>query len=135
MIAARAGDGRFAPFRFPIDPARRAGASAGGGDDPAAWLKDVTPFVLRDPDLFRARKPHALHTQAYAADFNEVKAIGPATSSTRTHAQTAAANYWGLTNPTATMASASARSRTPRAAASPTTRGRSRARTRTSPTR
>ena len=47
----------------------------------------------------------ALHSRAYAADFNEVKEIGSAASATRTPAQTAAANYWGLTNATATMAS------------------------------
>jgi hypothetical protein len=34
-----------------------------------------------------------------------VKAIGSATSSTRTPDQTAVANYWGLSNATATMAS------------------------------
>ena len=73
--------------------------------DPGAWLKDVTPFVLRDPDLFRGRAPHHLRSRAYAADFNEVKEIGSATSTTRTADQTAAAKYWGLTNATATMAS------------------------------
>jgi hypothetical protein len=110
MIAARAGDGRFpvAPpplFTFPIgtDPGEWRPTSS--ASDPAAWLKDVTPFVLRDPDLFRSRPPHALHTRAYAADYNEVKEIGSATSATRTIDQTAAAQYWGLTNPTATIAS------------------------------
>jgi hypothetical protein len=73
--------------------------------DSGAWLKDVTPFVLRDPDLFRGRAPHPLGSRAYAADFNEVKAVGSATSTTRTPDQTAAANYWGVTNATATMAS------------------------------
>jgi hypothetical protein len=107
MLAARAGDGRFGPFRF-------AESTLPGGwrlippatvTDPGAWLKDVTPFVLRDPDLFRGRAPHDLGSRAYAADFNEVKAVGRATDSTRTLDQTAAAQYWGLTNATATMAS------------------------------
>ena len=62
--------------------------------------------MLRDPDLFRSRKPNALHTKAYADDYDEVKAIGRATGSTRTQAQTDAASYWGLTNATATVASA-----------------------------
>jgi hypothetical protein len=109
MIAARAGDGRFpAPpfFTFPVGTLPGEWRPTSGVNDPAAWLKDVRPFVLRDPDLFRARKPHALHTKAYADDYNEVKAIGRATGSTRTQAQTDAANYWGLTNPTATIASA-----------------------------
>ena len=109
MIAARAGDGRFpvAPFfTFPVGTLPGEWRPTSGVNDPAAWLKDVTPFVLRDPDLFRVRPPHALHTRAYAVDFNEVKEIGSASSTTRTSDQTAAAQYWGLTNPTATIASA-----------------------------
>ena len=113
LLAARAGDGRFGPFRF-------AESTLPGGwrlvppatvTDPGAWLKDVTPFVLRDADLFRGRPPHRLGSRAYAADFNEVKAIGSATSTTRTADQTAAAEYWGLINATATMASMTPRSR------------------------
>jgi hypothetical protein len=107
MLAARAGDGRFGPFRF-------AESTLPGGwrlvppatvTDPGAWLKDVTPFVLRNRDRFRGRAPHRLRSRAYAVDFNEVKAIGRATDSTRTPDQTAAAQYWGTTNATATMAS------------------------------
>ena len=107
LLAARAGDGRFGPFRF-------VESSLPGGwrlvppatvTDPGAWLKDVTPFVLRDPDRFRGRAPHRLGSRAYAADFNEVKAVGRATGSTRTPDQTAAAEYWGLTSATATIAS------------------------------
>jgi PAP2 superfamily len=107
LLAARAGDGRFGLFRF-------AESTLPGGwrlvppatvTDPGAWLKDVTPFVLGDPDRFRGRAPHRLGSRAYAADFNEVKALGRATGSTRTPEQTAAAEYWGTTNATATMAS------------------------------
>ena len=108
LIAERAGDGRFpaAPFyTFPVGTLPGEWRPTTGVNDPAAWLKDVRPFVLRDPDLFRARKPYALTTKAYADDFNEVKEIGSATSTTRTADQTAAAQYWGLTNPTATLAS------------------------------
>jgi hypothetical protein len=73
--------------------------------DPGAWLKDVEPFVLRDPDLFRGQAPYKLGSRAYAVDFNEVKSIGSATSSIRKPEQTASANYWGLSNATATLAS------------------------------
>jgi hypothetical protein len=61
--------------------------------------------VLRDPDLFRGRAPYGLDSPEYAADFNEVKTIGSANSPIRMLDQTAAANYWGLSNATATMAS------------------------------
>jgi hypothetical protein len=107
MLAARAVDGRFGPFRF-VQSTLPGGwrlVPPATATDPGAWLKDVTSFVLRDPDLFHGRAPHALGSRAYAADFNEVNAIGRATSTSRTADQTAAANYWGLTNATATMAS------------------------------
>ena len=107
LLAARAGDGRFGPFRFSESIAVGAWrlVPPATATDPGAWLKDVTPFVLRDPDRFRGRPPHRLGSRAYAADLNEVKAIGRATDSTRTPDQTAAAEYWGTTNATATMAS------------------------------
>ncbi|HZN88072.1 MAG TPA: vanadium-dependent haloperoxidase [Thermoleophilaceae bacterium] len=105
MLAARVGDGRFGSFLFPVGSLPGEWRPTSGTNDPGAWLKDVTPFVLRDPDLFRGRPPHDLGSRAYAADFNEVKAIGSALGSTRTPDQTAAAQYWGLTNATATMAS------------------------------
>ena len=107
MLAARAGDGRFGPFRFAEStlPGEWRLVPPATVTDPGAWLKDVTPFVLRDPDLFRGQGPHKLGSRAYAADFNEVKALGAANSAIRTPAQTAAANYWGLSNATSTMAS------------------------------
>ena len=106
MIAARAGDGRFGSFLFAVGSLPGEWRpTTGTATDPGAWLKDVTPFVLRDPDLFRGRAPYNLDSPKYAADFNEVKTIGSATSTTRTPDQTAAANYWGVGNATATMAS------------------------------
>ena len=106
LLAARAGDGRFpaVPFTFPVGFGPGEWRPTSGVNDPAAWLKDVRPFVLRDPDLFRARRPHALHTRAYAADFDEVKELGSATSATRTADQTFAARFWGAGNATATIA-------------------------------
>ena len=61
--------------------------------------------MLRDPDLFRARAPHGLRTRAYAADFNEFKAVGSVGSAVRSPGQTAIAQYWGLTNATGTISS------------------------------
>ena len=107
LLAARAGDGRFGPFRFPESTLTSAWRLVPPATvtDPGAWLKDVRPFVLRNPDRFGGRPPRRLRSRAYAADFNEVKAIGRATGSTRTTDQAAAAMYWGTTNATATMAS------------------------------
>ena len=105
LLAAREGDGRFGSFLFPVGSLPGEWRPTMGVSDPGAWLKDVRPFVLRDPDLFRGRAPYDLGSRAYAADFNEVKELGSATSTIRTPEQTAAAQYWGLTNATATMAS------------------------------
>jgi hypothetical protein len=105
MLAARTGDGRFGTLTFTPGTMPGEWRPTSGAIDPGAWLQGVTPFVLPDPDRFRGRGPNALHTRAYAADFNEVKAIGRATGSTRTPDQTVAAQYWGQGNATATMAS------------------------------
>jgi hypothetical protein len=105
LLAARAGDGRFGSFRFTVGTLPGQWRPTSGVNDPFAWLKDVRPFVLRDPDLFQGRAPHALSSRAYAADFNEVKAVGSVDSKVRTDEQTAAAEYWGLTNATATVSS------------------------------
>ncbi len=105
LLADRVGDGRFGPFRFSVGTLPGEWRPTAGVNDPLAWLEDVRPFVLRDPDLFRARAPHGLGTRAYAADFNEVKAVGSTVSDVRTDGQTAAARYWGLTNATGTISS------------------------------
>ena len=105
LLEARAGDGRFGPFRFTVGTLPGEWRPTSGVNDPFAWVKDVRPFVLRNPDRFRGRRPHALRKRAYAADFNEVKAVGSAASTVRTPGQTAIAKYWGLTNPAATMSS------------------------------
>jgi hypothetical protein len=105
LLAERAGDGRFGPFRFAVGTLPGEWRPTAGVNDPLAWLKDVRPFVLRSPDLFRGRPPHGLGTRAYAADFSEVKALGSAVSAVRSADQTAAAQYWGLSNATGTISS------------------------------
>jgi hypothetical protein len=48
----------------------------------------LTPFALDSKDQFRAPGPDALDSTEYAAEFNEVKAIGSLTSTLRTADQT-----------------------------------------------
>ena len=55
---------------------------------------DLTPFALTSPDQFRPAGPPALDSAAYATAFNEVKALGSATGSTRTAEQTEIARFW-----------------------------------------
>jgi hypothetical protein len=101
MIAARPPLG--GTFRFPV------GSGIGVWrpvlpmfvNDPNAWLKDLTPFLIEDPSQFRSRGPLALTSRRYAHEFDEVKALGSLTSSERTADQAHAARYWAE-NPPAT---------------------------------
>ena len=103
MIAARTDDGRFGAYRFPV------GTGAGQWrpvlpafvNDPFAWLKDVKPFLIKSGTQFRSHGPAPLESKRYAREFNEVKSLGSATSTTRSADQTLAARYWAE-NPPAT---------------------------------
>jgi uncharacterized protein (TIGR03118 family) len=54
----------------------------------------VTPFALDSGSQFRPGPPPALASAAYAAAFNEVKALGRADSTARTPQQTEVARFW-----------------------------------------
>jgi hypothetical protein len=100
MLANRAGDGRFGAPGFPFP------ASPGPGEwrpnpvnDPNAWVRNVRPFTLPTSDYFQTSGPPLPLTSAqYTAEFNEVKAKGRATGSTRTAAETSLA-YWTAGHP------------------------------------
>lgn len=68
--------------------------------DPAAWVRDAKPFLVESATQFRTHGPLPLTSAAYAAEFDEVKAIGSLTSTTRKPAQSHAAAFW-QTNPAA----------------------------------
>ena len=59
------------------------------------YLGLMDPFSLRSADQFRPNGPPRLDSRRWARDYNEVKAIGSATSTTRTPDQTLAARFWG----------------------------------------
>lgn len=100
MLANRAGDGRFGAPGFPVP------ATPGPGEwrpspvnDPNAWVRNVRPFTLPRPEYFHTSGPPLpLTSGQYTAEFNEVKALGRATGSTRTAAQTSLA-YWSAAHP------------------------------------
>ena len=98
MLNARVGDGRFGASQWvsntdaghwqPITP---------GALDPTPWVGGVKPFFLQSPSQFQSVAPPALDSQAWADQFNEVKALGRATGSTRndtTDQQTYKAKWW-----------------------------------------
>jgi hypothetical protein len=104
MLAARANDGRFPanPYRFPA-PATPSDPWPVGQwrpvlpafvNDPAAWVKDVTPFLIEDPSRFGSDGPNALTSRRYAREFEETKRLGSLTSTARTADQTDAARFW-----------------------------------------
>jgi hypothetical protein len=101
MLAARAHDGRFGPFRFTpsTDVGRWRPEPATQVGDPNAWLKDVTPFGIDNPSKYASHGPYDLTSKQYAREFNEVKALGRATGSSRTQAQTDIANFWAVNPP------------------------------------
>ena len=96
MLAERTGDGRFVPDPFsegtgtgewrPTPPAFV--------NDPFAWVRNVTPFTLQSPSQFRTDGPHPISSRAYAREYNEVKAMGSLTGSSRTPEQTALALFY-----------------------------------------
>ena len=101
MLAARANDGRFGPFTVVegTDPGDwRLGPPQGPAGtvarDPAPWVGNVHPFLVPNVEMLRTDGPNALTSAAYATDFNEIKALGSLTSTSRTPDETAAAIFW-----------------------------------------
>jgi len=96
MLAERADDGStdvvtYVPGTEPDDWQPTPPAFA-----PAAlpqWAT-VEPFGINSPDQFRAEPPPALDSPEFTAAFNQMKAIGVATNSTRTDDQTEIARFW-----------------------------------------
>jgi hypothetical protein len=107
MINARTDDGRFGPSQFVpnLNPGHWDPVAPNGTTvpDPTPWVGDVRPFLMQSSSQFRTAGPLALDSAAYAAEVNEVKAIGGdgvVTPSTRTPTQTYIAKWW-QSNPVA----------------------------------
>ncbi|HKO84391.1 MAG TPA: hypothetical protein VJ140_07470 [Actinomycetota bacterium] len=58
------------------------------------WLGFVTPLLVRSPTRFAPPAPPELTSARYTRDFNEVKALGSATSTVRTQARTDTALFY-----------------------------------------
>jgi PAP2 superfamily len=96
MLAARQDDGRFGPFRFPVgsEPGQWRPVLPAFVNDPAAWVADVRPFLIRSSSQFRSAGPNPLHSRRYAREFDEVKSLGSIDSSARRADQTDMARFW-----------------------------------------
>jgi vanadium-dependent haloperoxidase-like protein len=100
MLADRADDGRFPsdPFTFTSGTGIGEWRPTNGVSDPFAWVARVRPFTLPRTSRFRTAGPNPVGSDAYTEDYNEVKASGAATGSTRTAEQTAVATFY-IPNP------------------------------------
>jgi hypothetical protein len=102
MIAAREDDGRFGPSPWVPndDPGHwRPLLNPDGTQmlDPTPWVGGVRPFLIESASQFRTDGPRALTSAGWAADFNEVKALGSENSTARTAEQTHIAVWWQST--------------------------------------
>ncbi|GIF70998.1 vanadium-dependent haloperoxidase [Asanoa siamensis] len=97
LIRQRVDDGRYAPVQFTRPPAVGVWRPTPPALLPfsAPWLGGVRPLLVRDGAQFgRPGPPPALGSARYARDFDEVKAVGSATSTVRTQAQTDTARFF-----------------------------------------
>ena len=96
LIDLRAHDGRYAPVQYTRAPAPGVWRPTPPAFAPMAvpWLGGVTPLLARGVAQFAPPAPPALTSRRYARDFAEVKALGSATSTTRTAAQTEIALFF-----------------------------------------
>jgi hypothetical protein len=91
ILALRANDGRSATL-----PTYVPGTLPGqfrGLNPVNRFVAFIKPFAVTSNSQFRAPGAPALTSAAYAADFNETKALGSATSTTRTADQTELARF------------------------------------------
>jgi len=97
IVKLRTGDGWMDPsvvFSEPAAPGIWRPTVAGGAYG-APWAGEMRPFLLRRHDQFRPSGPPSLTSAQYAADLNEVREIGSASSTTRTPEQTEIAHLFG----------------------------------------
>jgi PAP2 superfamily len=100
IIETRAGDGYNADIGFVMPPPAPGVWQLPPGTAPLTpWLSRMRPFILDRPDRFRPGPPPALSSRAWANAFNEVKAVGGATSTVRTPEQSQIALFWTTHTP------------------------------------
>jgi hypothetical protein len=98
FIALRQNDGRNADLLFttPVAPGVWRPTPTGFAPFFAPWLSQMKPLMIRSARQFRSPGPLSMTSAAYAAEFNEVKALGgngTTTLTQRTDAQTLTAHY------------------------------------------
>src|SRR5262249_56015092 len=94
VMSLRANDGSLAPntFRPVITPGKYVPTALPVG---STWGA-VKPWTMAKGDQFRPPAPPDLRSKQWAADLNEIAAVGGKTSTTRTPQQTEAARFWTM---------------------------------------
>jgi hypothetical protein len=110
ILALRANDGRVPnPLPSPFNgdtvvgvwrptPSLQPGPPPSGSPMATPWLGAVPCFTLKSGDQLRAKPPPSLTSQRYTTDYNEVKALGAYSNSTRTPEQTELAYFYAGNN-------------------------------------
>ena len=96
LIHQRESDGRNAPITLDVPLAAGVWRPTPPANLPmlVPWLSQVRPFTLRSPDQVRPGPPPGLTSPTYTTDFNEVKAFGVKTGSSRSDLQTQTAMFF-----------------------------------------
>jgi hypothetical protein len=95
MLAARANDGSNAPDAY--QPKTRPGVYVPTQATVTPMWPNVKPFALTSGSQFRPEPPIALKSEQWAANYNELKEYGGATSAKRSARQTEDARFWFMT--------------------------------------
>ena len=97
--AMRTGDGSFPTGYPPFFGGTEDGQwrpTAAGTSMATPWLAFVTPYTMNSSSQFRPGPPPSLDSPEYTRDYNEVKSIGAANSTSRTPEQTEIGLFWNL---------------------------------------
>ena len=97
IAARRARDGANAPDAY--RPNTKPGLYVPTPITASSMWPNVTPFAMTSPTQFRPEAPVPLAGAQWAADYNEIKALGGKTSTARSARQTEDARFWLITGP------------------------------------
>jgi len=97
IAARRAHDGADAPDAY--RPNTKPGVYVPTPITASSMWPKVTPFAMTSPTQFRPEPPIPLAGAQWAADYNEIKALGGKASTARSARQTEDARFWLITGP------------------------------------
>jgi hypothetical protein len=98
VLASRADDGAGTPERY--RPITTPGVYVPTTIPVASQWSQRKPWVMTSASQFRPGPPPMLASEAWARDYNEIKAVGGKNSAVRTPAQADVARFWEATVPT-----------------------------------